>query len=197
MAEKKETKKTAPKRRNTAKKSTEIVDSASQMVPDEVGLEAKVAEDKTDEVLAENPELVEKIEEIKEKIKIDHTTGVIEIPQFRPDYTIPSVSEPNFNDSGDVMFGDPADYIEENPAENEEPEGKFTEDPEMVNDITNILNGLDGVKANKLDGDEQPKVEKAEEKKEQVSPKNMTNTEEKNYYSEQFSRSWGGVMYDY
>lgn len=197
MAEKKETKKTAPKRRNTAKKSTEIVDSASQMIPDEVGLEAKVVEDKTDEVLAENPELVEKIEETKEKIKIDQTTGVIEIPQFRPDYTIPSVSEPNLNDSGDVMFGDPADDIEENPAENDEPEGKFTEDPEMVNDITNILNGLDGVKANKLDGEEQPKVEKVEEKNEPVSPKNMTNTEEKNYYSEQFSRSWGGVMYDY
>ena len=187
MAEKKETKKTAPKRRNTAKKSTEIVDSASQMVPDEVGLEAKVVEEETDkEPLVADAETPENLE----------NECVIDTTEEQP-AAIPSPQDPNFNDSGDVMFGDPADYIEEKQAENEEPEGKFTEDPEMVNDITNILNGLDGVKANKLDGEEQPKVEKVEEKNEPVSPKNMTNTEEKNYYSEQFSRSWGGVMYDY
>lgn len=69
----------------------------------------------------------------------------------------------------------------------------FSEDKEMANDITNILNGLTGVKASKHI-DEKPE-KKTEDKS--TPPKNTTNTEEKNYYSEQFSRSWGGVMYDY
>lgn len=74
------------------------------------------------------------------------------------------------------------------------PEPLFKGDKEMVNDITNILNGIDGVKASKLASDVE-EVDEAEEKKPQG--KNATNTEEKNYYSEQFSRNWGGVMYDY
>jgi hypothetical protein len=76
----------------------------------------------------------------------------------------------------------------------EEPEPVFKEDKEMVNDITNILNGLDGVSAKKIgDGDK----EETDEEKTAAPHKNTTNTEEKNYYSEQFSRAWGGVMYDY
>lgn len=75
------------------------------------------------------------------------------------------------------------------------PEPIFKEDKDMVNDITNILNGVDGVKAKKIthEGEDEPKEEKRDEK----HGSSTTNTEEKNYYSEQFSRSWGGVMYDY
>ena len=74
------------------------------------------------------------------------------------------------------------------------PEPLFKEDKVMVNDITNILNGIEGVRASKLGKDLEEEIE---EEKPAVSGKNITNTEEKNYYSEQFSRNWGGVMYDY
>ena len=85
--------------------------------------------------------------------------------------------------------------MQEQNQELETPEPLFKGDKEMVNDITNILNGIDGVKASKLDPDVEEKDEVEEERK--VPAKNTTNTEEKNYYSEQFSRNWGGVMYDY
>ena len=85
--------------------------------------------------------------------------------------------------------------MQEQNQELETPEPLFKEDKEMVNDITNILNGIDGVKASKLDQDVEEEDEIEEERK--VPAKNATNTEEKNYYSEQFSRNWGGVMYDY
>ena len=81
----------------------------------------------------------------------------------------------------------------------ETPEPMFKEDKVMVNDITNILNGLDGVRARKLGAaaEEEEKAKEKSEEKHSVAGKNTTNTEEKNYYSEQFSRNWGGVMYDY
>jgi len=79
------------------------------------------------------------------------------------------------------------------------PEPMFKEDKEMVNDITNILNGLDGVTARKIGvaAEEEEKAKEKSEEKHSVVGKNTTNTEEKNYYSDQFSRAWGGVMYDY
>ena len=76
------------------------------------------------------------------------------------------------------------------------PEPLFKEDKVMVNDITNILNGIDGVNASKLGKYAEEELAEKEEKA-PVAGKNTTNTEEKNYYSEQFSRNWGGVMYDY
>ena len=85
--------------------------------------------------------------------------------------------------------------MQEQNQELETPEPMFKGDKEMVNDITNILNGIDGVKASKLDPDVEEEIEIEDTRK--VSGKNTTNTEEKNYYSEQFSRNWGGVMYDY
>ena len=79
----------------------------------------------------------------------------------------------------------------------ETPEPMFKEDKVMVNDITNILNGLDGVDAKKIGLEDEVFEEEKEEKKPRNTSKNTTNTEEKNYFSEQFSRNWGGVMYDY
>ena len=78
--------------------------------------------------------------------------------------------------------------------ETEEP--LFKEDKKMVNDITNILNGIEGVKASKI-GAEVEEEEIGDVKMKGKGQPANTNTEEKNYYSEQFSRNWGGVMYDY
>ena len=182
MAEKKNQKaaKKPAEKKNTAKKSTEIVDSASQLVPDEVGL-------------VDEP----KMEELEE----------LENPSTEEFTQDPDDGELVFDDNKDVTPEEKVVETEEcdvevdgqsyETVENQEIESSaFESDPEMVNDITNILNGLDGVKANKI-GEEEEHVEEPVEKKEKTAGKNMSNTEEKNYYSEQFSRSWGGVMYDY
>lgn len=204
MAEKKTTKKVAetkkaaaPKKKNTAKKSTEIVDSASQMIPDEVGLtnqevaepefevkaETEDIQNPSTDAIMQSPDDVELVFEQKKEIEPKESAVEAEKCELPP-----------VTDDHDAEVCTP-----EQNQEVESPAAMFTEDVDMVNDITNILNGIDGVKAKKLDGEAKKEEEKKEEveKKAGTSPKNMTNTEEKNFYSEQFSRSWGGVMYDY
>lgn len=177
MAEKKTTKK-----KNTAKRSTEMVDSASQVATPEVGLEEMVREDienPSTDAITQSPDDAELV--FGEKNEIEPKESVVESEKC----------ETNDTDDHDAEACTP-----EANQEIETPAPMFTSDKEMVNDITNILNGLDGVKAEKI-GDEPENASEPEEKPERTSGKNTTNTEEKNYYSEQFSRNWGGVMYDY
>lgn len=182
MAEK-ETKKTTAKK-NTAKKSTEIVDTATQFATPEVGLveqgPQEIENPSTDAIMqaTDDAELV-----FEEKKEIEPKDSVVEAEECEV---------PPLTDDHDAEACTP-----EVNQEIETPEPLFKSDKKMVNDITNILNGIDGVKASKLGADAEVEEEVVETKKENKSPKNMTNTEEKNFYSEQFSRSWGGVMYDY
>lgn len=199
MAEKKTTTKktTAPKKASKQAKP-KAVDMVSPVTPaDETGLELtekmKMQEVVSDEVIElENPstdaikqapddaELV--FEDIKE-IELKETTVESE-----------KCEEPPVTDDHEAEACTP-----EHNQEVETPEPMFKEDKVMVNDITNILNGLDGVRARKLGAaaEEEEKAKEKSEEKHSVSGKNTANTEEKNYYSEQFSRNWGGVMYDY
>ena len=172
--EKNETEKTTKK--NTAKKSTEVVDSASQMFPDEVGLVMEEQENRsTDEFtqLPDDPEVVfENVSDIEPE-----DGKFVEGEQCE--------EEPVTDHQEEEV------YKQETNQELDIPEPMFKPDDVMVNDITNILNGLDGVRANRI-GEEPEK----EAKKPELKPETKINTEEKNYYSDQFSRSWGGVMYD-
>lgn len=187
-----EVKKTTAKK-NIAKKSTEIVDSASQIIPDEVGL--------TNQEVVE-PEV--EIESESEDIENPSTDAIMQSPEdaelvFEEKKEIEPKKNAVKAEECKIVVTDEQDAEVCSPEPNQEvetPEPIFKEDEEMVNDITSILNGLDGVQAGKIGGEE--KLEEKEEKKDATTTgKNTTNTEEKNYYSDQFSRSWGGVMYDY
>ena len=184
MAEKKTTKKASKQAKPKA------VDMVSPVTPaDETGLELteeRVMENIVSDDEIDNPSTDEikqspnDAELVFEDIKtIEPKTSVVEAE---------SCEEPEVTDDQNAEACTP-----EHNQEIETPEPMFKEDPKMVNDITNILNGLDGVTAKKITGKEAGK----EEKKNSVPHKNTTNTEEKNYYSDQFSRAWGGVMYDY
>lgn len=199
MAEKKTTTKktTAPKKASKQAKP-KAVDMVSPVAPaDETGLELtekmKMQEVVSDEVIElENPST----DAIKQAP--DDAELVFEdIKEIEPkETTVESekCEEPPVTDDHDAEACTP-----EHNQEVETPEPMFKEDKVMVNDITNILNGLDGVRARKLGAaaEEEEKAKEKSEEKHSVAGKNTTNTEEKNYYSEQFSRNWGGVMYDY
>ena len=73
------------------------------------------------------------------------------------------------------------------PEEEQVPE-PTEEDKEMVNDITDLINGLSGIHS----GDKPAKTAKAEQVEEK--PKNLT---EKDKFGKMFSNTWGGVIYDY
>lgn len=188
MAEKKTTKKTTETKKASKQAKPKAVDMVSPVnTADETGLELtetmvmeELENPSTDEIkqAPDDAELV--FEDIK---TIEPTEKAVEA------------------EACNKVNKDDHDAVPCEPAINQEleiPEPMFKEDPTMVNDITNILNGLDGVKASRITGEEEVEEEVAKEDKEKSnSAKNTVNTEEKNYYSEQFSRSWGGVMYDY
>ena len=199
MAEKKT--KSAPKKA-TKQAKPKAVDITTPTTPaDETGLELtekkvnEVIEDEVkisqneenNEVLAE--EHVEKVVETQDDADFDYTDYDKEIKP-KESAVETEECEKEITDDHDAEACTPEVNQE---LETQEP--LFKEDKDMVNDITNILNGVDGVKAKKIthEGEDEPK----EEKKAEKHGSSTTNTEEKNYYSEQFSRSWGGVMYDY
>ena len=131
--------------------------------------------------------------------RIEEATVTEEVPEETNITTLeePVIGDIDIEETQDITPDEEvctADVPNQELEPSEEP--AFKEDKAMVNDITNILNGIDGVKAEKLDGDKEVDEEVVEETG-TVKGKNMTNTEEKNYFSEQFSRNWGGVMYDY
>ena len=186
MAEKKTTKKAAPKKASK-QANPKAVDMVSPVTTaDETGLElteTRVSEEieelenpSTTEItqLPDDAELV-----FEDRKKIAPKKSVVESEECEKvvtDDQNAEVCQPEVNQ------------------EIETPEPIFKEDKEMVNDITNILNGLDGVSARKIGETEE---ENDIEEKKRTQHKGNVNTEEKNYYSDQFSRSWGGVMYDY
>ena len=199
MAEKKT--KNAPKKA-TKQAKPKAVDMTTPTTPaDETGLELtekkvnEVIEDEVkisqneenNEVLAEEQE--EKVAETQDDADFDYTDYDKEIKP-KESAVESEECEKEITDDHDTEACTP-----EANQELETPEPLFKEDKDMVNDITNILNGVDGVKAKKIthECEDEPK----EEKKVEKHGSSTTNTEEKNYYSEQFSRSWGGVMYDY
>lgn len=199
MAEKKT--KNAPKKA-TKQAKPKAVDMTTPTTPaDETGLELtekkvnEVIEDEVkisqneenNEVLAE--EQAEKVVEAQDDADFDYTDYDKEIKP-KESAVETEECEKEITDDHDAEACTP-----EVNQELETPEPLFKEDKDMVNDITNILNGVDGVRAKKIthEGEDEPK----EEKKVEKHGSSTTNTEEKNYYSEQFSRSWGGVMYDY
>lgn len=174
MAEKKTTKKKATKQANP-----KAVDMVSPVTPaDETGLE--LTETMVQELVVGDDVIDpnEPVVDYHEDKNITPKKSVVEEEEC----------EKTVTDDPDAEACQP-----EKNQEIETPEPLFKEDKVMVNDITNILNGLDGVKASKIG--EEPSEE--EEKRAAEKTKHNVNTEEKNYYSEQFSRAWGGVMYDY
>lgn len=189
MAEKKTTKKAS---RQAKPKAVDMVTPVNPA--DETGLELT-------ETMVQEPVVSEQAVEELQNPSTDAITQAAddaelvfeEVAEIEPKGTTVEAEkceEPPVTDDHDAEVCTP-----EHNQEIETPEPMFTEDKDMVNDITNILNGIDGVKAKKLDGVDKKEEEKDDKKP--ASPKNTTNTEEKNFYSEQFSRSWGGVMYDY
>lgn len=168
-------KETTRKAKASKQAKPKAVDMVSPVTPaDETGLE--LTEQRIEEATV-TPEVPEEtnITTIEEPVIGD--IDIEETPDITPDEEVCTADVPN---------------QELEPSE----EPVFKEDKAMVNDITNILNGIDGVKASKLEEDEEVDEEVVEETG-TVKGKNMTNTEKKNYFSEQFSRNWGGVMYDY
>lgn len=188
-------------KKTTSKKETATKKASKQTKPKAVDMVSPV--DTADEM---GLELTEKM--VMEPIVSDDANEEIENPSTEEIMQAKDDAELVFEDNKDVMpienaveaekcdkkdvCDQPCEVVENQ--ELETPEPLFTSDKEMVNDITNILNGIDGVKASKI-GEEDKKEEK--EEKSATPHKNTTNTEEKNYYSDQFSKSWGGVMYDY
>lgn len=204
MAEKKTTKKVAAPKKATKQAKPKAVDMTTPTTPaDETGLELtegrgqEVVEDEVkfsqnaekDDNLADAQEV--KDAETQDDADFDYTNYDKEI-QPKESVVEAEKCEKGITDDHDA---EACDEDERNQELDLNPEPAFKEDKDMVNDITNILNGLDGVRAKKIthDGEDEPKEEKKVEKHGSAT----TNTEEKNYYSEQFSRSWGGVMYDY
>ena len=196
MAEKKTTKKTTASKKAAKQSKPQAVDMVSPVTPaDETGLELTEKmvmqevvsddvielENPSTDAIKQAPDDAELVFENKKEIEPKETTverEKCEEPPVTDDHDAEACSEGARNQELDLN-----------------PEPMFKEDKVMVNDITNILNGLDGVRARKLDTDAEEEEKK--EEKQAVNGKNTTNTEEKNYYSEQFSRNWGGVMYDY
>ena len=191
MAEKKTEKKAASSKKATKQANPKAVDMVSPVTPaDETGLE--LTEERVSEELVSNDVLEELENPSTEEFTQSPTDAEVVFETSEVVMPTEKAVEAESCEKKDED-DEPCDVVENQELEIQE--NPFTGDDEMVNDITNILNGLDGVKANKVG--EEEKVEDVIEKKEKQSPKNVTNTEEKNYYSEQFSRSWGGVMYDY
>lgn len=224
MAEKKTTTKKAATTKKASKQANpKAVDMVSPVATaDETGLELTetrvneaIMSDETIDAEAEMNEPLEKeltkqteaaFKDDVEELENPSTDEIKQAPDdaelvFEDIKTIEPTEKAVEAEACNKVNKDDHDAVPCEPAVNQElelQEPKFKEDPAMVNDITNILNGLDGVKASKITGEEDVEEElEKEEKEKPVSHKNTTNTEEKNYYSEQFSRSWGGVMYDY
>ena len=172
------------------------VDMVTPVTPaDETGLEL------TEEMVQEpviTEDVVEVVEPKGDEALVDPNEPMID---FQEDKEIEQDKKVVEEEACETIVTDhPEEEVCTTDAQNQElevaQEPLFHEDKKMVNDITNILNGIDGVKASKIgedDEDEEPGDVKMNGK---GQPAN-TNTEEKNYYSEQFSRNWGGVMYDY
>lgn len=197
MAKKETTTKkaTAPKKASKQAKP-KAVDMVTPVTPaDETGLEL------TEEMVQEpviTEDVVEVVEPKGDEALVDPNEPMID---FQEDKEIEQDKKVVEEEACETIVTDhPEEEVCTTDAQNQElevaQEPLFHEDKKMVNDITNILNGIDGVKASKIgedDEDEEPGDVKMNGK---GQPAN-TNTEEKNYYSEQFSRNWGGVMYDY
>ena len=207
MAEKKTTTKKTTTKKASKQAKPKAVDMVSPVTPaDETGLELTekmrmqavaddnfgVAEIETENLSLNNPSFDQGPKGDEELLDLNEP-----MIDFQEDKNIEpkqSVVEEEVCDKKNLDDHEADACMQEQNQELETPEPLFKEDKAMVNDITNILNGLDGVRASKLGKDAEEEVE---EEKPAVAGKNMTNTEEKNYYSEQFSRNWGGVMYDY
>ena len=197
MAEKKTTTKKTTSRKASKQANPNAVDMVTPVTPaDETGLE--LTEERVQEQMVSD--------DVIEELENPSTDTIKQVPDdaelvFEDMKTVEPKKSVVEADECETVITDEHDAEACNDGErNQEldlnPEPMFKEDKEMVNDITNILNGLDGIVARKIGGEENKEEEEKEEKS-AVSHKNTTNTEEKNYYSDQFSRAWGGVMYDY
>lgn len=194
MAEKKTTTKKTTGKKASKQANPNAVDMVTPVTPaDETGLE--LTEERVQEQMVSD--------DVIEELENPSTDTIMQAPDdaelvFEDIKEIEPTEKAVETEPCEKVVTDDHDVEPCNPEANQEldfQEPTFKEDKEMVNDITNILNGLDGVSARKI-GSEEDKVEEKEEKT-VSSHKNTTNTEEKNYYSDQFSRTWGGVMYDY
>jgi hypothetical protein len=210
MAEKKTTTKKTPTKKASKQAKPKAVDMVSPVTPaDETGLELTekmrmqavaddnfgVAEIETENLSLNNPSFDQGPKGDEELLDLNEP-----MIDFQEDKNIEpkqSVVEEEVCDKENHDDHEQDACMQEQNQELETPEPLFKEDKAMVNDITNILNGIDGVNASKLGKYAEEELAEKEEKAAPVAGKNTTNTEEKNYYSEQFSRNWGGVMYDY
>lgn len=194
MAEKKTTTKKSTSKKATKQANPKAVDMVSPVTPaDETGLE--LTEKRVEEQIVSD--------DVVEELENPSTTEITQLPDdaelvFEDSKTVAPKSSAVEAEECEKVVTDDQEAEACQPEVNQEietPAPQFVEDKEMVNDITNLLNGLDGVRASKIgeNGVENEKEEKPVEK----HGSTPVNTEEKNYYSEQFSRSWGGIMYDY
>ena len=210
MAEKKTTTKKTTTKKASKQAKPKAVDMVSPVTPaDETGLELTekmkmqaVADDNVQETVIESDDLALNNPSFDLGPKGDEEFVDLNEPMidFQEDKHIEpkqSVVEEEVCEKENHDDHEQDACMQEQNQELETPEPLFKEDKAMVNDITNILNGIDGVNASKLGKYAEEELAEKEEKVAPVAGKNTTNTEEKNYYSEQFSRNWGGVMYDY
>lgn len=179
MAAKKTTKKTVegeePKKKITSKNAAATVDNTPEEV-ETPSPETEEIENPSTDAIMQSPNDAELV--FNEKAEIAPKESVVESEECEKIITDDQEAEactPEVNQ------------------EIETPEPVFKEDEDMVNDITNLLNGLDGISSWKKSQDSTTPGEGGKDKKDTKRP---VNTEEKNIYSEQFSRSWGGVIYD-
>lgn len=210
MAEKKTTTKKTTTKKASKQAKPKAVDMVSPVTPaDETGLELTekmkmqaVADDNVQETVIESDDLALNNPSFDLGPKgdeefIDLNEPMIDFQEDKHIEPKQSVVEEEVCEKENHDDHEQDACMHEQNQELETPEPLFKEDKDMVNDITNILNGIDGVNASKLGKYAEEELAEKEEKAAPVAGKNTTNTEEKNYYSEQFSRNWGGVMYDY
>jgi hypothetical protein len=180
MAEKKTTPKKDSKKASRKANPKSVDMMTQQMQGDDTGLELTEKMTMMDTPVGDSVDLGEPMVDFREDMKVETR----EVADDAAECAEPVDMDDHSQDA----------CMQERNQEIETVEPAFEKDDEMVNDITNILNGLDGVNARRL-GDGSSVEEETEPRP--AAGKNMTNTEEKNYYSEQFSKSWGGVVYDY
>lgn len=197
MAEKKTTTKkaTTPKKASRQAKP-KAVDMVTPVTPaDETGLE--LTEEMVQEVIISDEAVIVEAPKGDEAF-VDPNEPMIDFQEDKEIEQDKKIVEEQACET--VVTDHPEEEVCTTDAQNQEievaQEPLFKEDKKMVNDITNILNGIEGVKASKI-GAEVEEEEIGDVKMKGKGQPANTNTEEKNYYSEQFSRNWGGVMYDY
>lgn len=166
--------------------------------------------------MAEKKETKKAAKPRKKAVKDIEETAVAAIPETNVvneteveavnEPTNETISEPIFHDSGDVMFGNPDDYIEtvdekpESEPEEAEPEAKIDENIVLVYESARdfeksknefeekLVNADNEEEAKKLINDELKKIETLKNKVKKVAKK---------YSDGQISNSWNGMIQDW